>query len=210
MRLYDYGASPNCYKVRLLLAQLGVEYERVPTDIFGGDTLSDEYGEVNPARRVPVLETDGGERLPESAAILLHLAEGTSMLPEDPVLRAQVYRWLFFEQTSVYPTIGGLRFLIQSGRLDADAAPKGPSVQALKVLESHLADREFLVGDSYTLADLAMFGYVHVAEEGGLEMEKFPAVRSWLDRVRAQPGYVNDLENLPDNSKPGESRSIYD
>ena len=210
MRLYDYAASPNCYKVRLLLAQLGVEYERVPTDIFGGDTLSDEYREVNPGRRTPVLETDSGEYLPESGAILLHLGEGTTLLPEDPFLRAQVHRWLFFEQSAVYPTIGGIRFLVGTERLDADSAPKGPSVDALKLLEAHLGEHDWLVGDAYTLADLAVFGYVHVAHEGGIEMDRFPAVQRWIERVAEQPGYMNDLERFPENAKLGASRSIYD
>jgi len=210
MRLYDYAPSPNCYKVRLLLAQLGKKYERVPVDIFGGDTLTDEYAQINPGRRVPVLETDDGEYLVESGAILLHLAEGTSLLPDDPIERAQVYRWLFFEQSSVYPTVGGLRFLVGTGRVDAGSAPKGPSVQALKVLEGRLSEDDFLVGDSYTLADLALFGYVHVADEGGIEMARFPAIQRWLDRVREQPRFMNDLESFPGNARLGASRSIYD
>lgn len=210
MRLYDYLPSPNCYKPRLLLAQLGTEYERVPVDIFGGDTLTDEYARINPARRVPVLETDSGEFLPESGAILLHLAEGTPFLPEDPGRRAQIYRWLFFEQSSVMPTIGGLRFLVGTGRVDAESAPKGPSVQALKVLERHLSENDFLVAGTYGLSDLALFGYVHVADEGGIEMDRFPAVLSWLDRVREQPGHMNDLEDFPENARPGASQSIYD
>jgi glutathione S-transferase len=210
MRLYDYGPSPNCYKVRLLLAQLGAEYERVPVDIFGGDTLTDEYGAINPSRRVPVLETAPGEYLPESGAILLQLAEGTPFLPDDPYQRGQVVRWLFFEQSAVVPSIGGLRFLVGTGRIDAESAPKGPSVQALRVLEGHLTERDFLVGDGYSLADLALFGYVHAADEGGIEMDRFPAVLRWLDRVREQPGYMNDLEGFPENARPGESRSIYD
>jgi glutathione S-transferase len=210
VRLYDYAASPNCYKVRLLLAQLGIDYERVPTDIFGGDTLTDEYGEINPSRRTPVLETDEGQHLPESGAILLHLAEGTPLMPDDPEQRAQVYRWLFFEQSAVVPTIGGLRFLAGTGRMDAESVPKGQSVQALKVLETHLSEHDFLVGDSYTLADLALFGYVHTAEDWGIEMERFPAVQRWLDRVREQPGFMNDLEDFPGNAQMGASQSIYD
>jgi glutathione S-transferase len=210
MRLYDYGPSPNCYKVRLLLAQLDTEYERVPVDIFGGDTLTDEYAEINPNRRVPVLETAPGEYLIESGAILLHLAEGTSFLPDDPIERAQVYRWLFFEQSSIYQTVGGLRFLVGTGRVGAADAPKGPSVQALRVLDGHLAEHDFLVGDTYGLADLALFGYVHVGHEGGLEMDRFPAIEPWLERVREQPGHMNDLEGFPENAQVGASRSIYD
>jgi glutathione S-transferase len=209
MRLYDYAASPNCYKVRLALAQLAIDYERVPTDIFGGDTLTDEYAEVNPARRTPVLETDEGDRLPESGAILLYLAEGTDLLPDGPLERAQVQRWLFFEQSQVVPTIGGIRFLAGTGRMNLDDIAKGPSVQALKVLESRLAEHDFLVGDSYTLADLALFGYVHTAGDWGIDMGKFPAVQAWLDRVQEQPGFMNDLEDFPENAQIGKSKSIH-
>ena len=210
MRLYDYGPSPNCYKVRLALAQLGIDYERTPVDIFDGDTLADEYAEKNPSRRTPVLEPEEDRYIPESGAILLFLAEGTDLLPDDPIERAEVYRWLFFEQTQVYPTMGALRFMVGTGRMKPEEMPKGPSVQALKVLEAHFGGDEFLVGGRYTLADLANFGYVHCAHEGGLDMDRFPAVQSWLERVRAQPGHVNDLEGFPENAKVGASRSIYD
>jgi glutathione S-transferase len=210
MRLYDYAASPNCYKVRLLLAQLEIEHERVPVDIFGGDTLAEEYARINPGRRTPVLEPEPGRYIPESAAILLYLAEGSDLLPEDRFERAQVLRWLFFEQTQVYPTIGALRFLVGTGRMNPEETPKRPSVDALKLLEAHLAEHDFLVGDRYTLADLALFGYIHVAEEGGLEMDRFPAVQRWLERVTRQPRFMNDLEPLPQSARAGQSRSIYD
>ena len=210
MRLYDYAASPNCYKVRLLLAQLGIEYERVPVDIFGGDTLDEEYAAINPSRRTPVLEPEHGKYIPESAAILLYLAEGSELLPEDRFERAQVHRWLFFEQTQVYSTMGALRFLVGTGRMSAEDTPKRPSVDALKLLEAHLAEPDFLVGDRYTLADLALFGYVHVANEGGLDMDRFPAVQSWLERVTRQPRFMNDLVPIPESARAEESRSIYD
>jgi glutathione S-transferase len=210
MRLYDYAASPNCYKARLALVQLGIDYERVPVDIFGGDTLEDDYAKVNPGRRTPVLEPEPGRYIPESAAILLYLAEGTDLLPDDPFERAQVHRWLFFEQSAVYPTVGGLRFLVGTGRMKPDDTPKGPSVQALKLLEVHLGENDFLVGGRYTLADLALYGYVHCGHEGGLDMDRFPAVQAWLQRVTEQPGYMNDLEPLPENARVGTARSIYD
>jgi glutathione S-transferase len=210
MRLYDYAASPNCYKARLALVQLGIDYERVPVDIFGGDTLEDDYAKVNPGRRTPVLEPEPGRYIPESAAILLYLAEGTDLLPDDPFERAQVYRWLFFEQSAVYPTVGGLRFLVGTGRMKPEDTPKGPSVQALKLLEVHLGENDFLLGGRYTLADLALYGYVHCGHEGGLDMDRFPAVQAWLQRVTEQPGYMNDLEPLPENARVGTARSIYD
>src|SRR5918912_1068292 len=124
MRLYDYAASANCYKARLLLAQLDRPYERVAVDIFAGETLTDEFAAINPARTVPVLETDDGRFLPESAAILVYLARGTPYLPDDPFELGQVVRWLVYEQTDVIPTMGGLRFRLLVGRLlpsDPDA-----------------------------------------------------------------------------------------
>src|SRR5215210_592598 len=199
MRLYDYAASPNCFKVRLLLAQLEIECERVPVDIFGGDTLEEGYADINPSRRTPVLEPEPGKFIPESAAILLYLAEGSELLPEDPFERAQVHRWLFFEQTQVYSTVGALRFLVGTGRMSAEDTPKRASVDALKLPEAHVAEQDFMVGGSYTLADLALFGYVHVAGEGGLEMERCPAVQGWLQRVTEQPRYMNDLEPIPES-----------
>lgn len=210
MRLYDYSASPNCYKVRLLLAQLGIEYERVPVDIFGGDTLDQDYAEINPSRRTPVLEPEPGQYIPESAAILLYLSEGSELLPQDRFERAQVHRWLFFEQTQVYATMGALRFLVGTGRMSPEDTPKRPSVDALKLLEAHLTQRDFLVGERYTLADLALFGYTHVAGEGGLDMDRFPAVQGWVERITQQPRFMNDLESIPESARAGESRSIYD
>jgi glutathione S-transferase len=210
LRLYDYGASANCLKVRIALRLLGIPYERVPVDIFGGDTLEEDYAAVNPSRRTPVLEPEPGQYLPESAAILLYLAEGSKLIPEDRFERAQVHRWLFFEQTQIYPTMGALRFLVGTGRMNAADTPKRPSVDALKLLESHLAERDFLVGGRYTLADLALFGYVHVAGEGGLDMDRFPGVQRWLERITEQPGFMNDLEPIPESARTGESRSIYD
>ena len=142
LRLHDYGPSANCYKVRLLLAQLGLEYERVPVDIFGGDTLTDDYGKVNPVRQTPVLERDGHDPLPESGAILVHLAEGTEYLPEDPGERAQALRWLFFEQTEVIPGIAGLRFRVVTERIRPDGREaqwrRNTGNAALRVLNDRL------------------------------------------------------------------------
>jgi len=210
MKLYDYAASANCYKVRLLLAQLGREYERVPVDIFGGDTLTDEYAAINPARTTPVLEDPPGTFLQESNAILLHLARGSAFLPDDP----QVYRWLFFEQADVVPTMGGLRFRLITGRLsphDAEALRRREaSYEVLALLDSELAQRDFLVGDRYSVADIGIYGYAHVADEAGLDLDPYESLRAWLARVQAQPRYVNDLEPYPPNARAGASRSIYD
>lgn len=210
MKLYDYAASANCYKVRLLLAQLGREYERVPVDIFGGDTLTDEYAAINPVRTTPVLEDPPGTFLQESNAILLHLARGTAFLPDDP----QVYRWLFFEQADVVPTMGGLRFRLITGRLspgDPDAVQRREaSYEVLALLDTELAQRDFLVGSTYSVADIGIYGYVHVADEAGLDLDPYASLRAWLARVQAQPGYMNDLEPYPPNARAGASRSIYD
>jgi glutathione S-transferase len=212
LRLHDYVASGNCYKVRLLLAQLGLEYERVPVDIFGGDTLTDEYARLNPLRQTPVLERDDGEPLSESNAILLYLADGTPLLPEDPADRAQVYRWLFFEQAELIPAIAGLRFRLLTGRLEPDApaaqARRRAAEQLLGLLADHLADSEFLVRGGYSVADIAVYAYVHVAGDAGASLPD--AVRSWIERVEAQPGFMNDLQPYPPNARLGTSVSIYD
>jgi glutathione S-transferase len=210
LRLYDYAASANCYKVRLLLAQLGRPYERVPIDIFGGDTLTDEYAAVNPARSTPVLQLDD-TYLPESDAILVYLAEGTGFMPDDPIERAQVLRWLFFEQTGVMMQIGGLRFRLLTGRISAEAAERRRrgAVAGLGVLEAHLASHDFFVADRYGIADIAIYGYAHVAHEAGIDLAGFPAVRAWCERVAGQDGYMNDLEPYPANAMAGAGRSIY-
>ena len=214
MKLYDYAASANCYKVRLLLAQLERPYERVPIDIFGGDTLTEEYAAKNPARATPVLETDDGRFLPESNAILLYLAHGTPFLPSDPFEVAQVVRWLFFEQTDVMMTMGGLRYRLLTGRLAPDAPDavrrREGAETALRLLDDHLQKQPFLVGGTYTIADIATYAYTHVAPEAGLELDPYPAVRAWLGRVEEQPRYMNDLEPYPENARPGAGRSVYD
>jgi glutathione S-transferase len=210
VKLYDYAASANCYKVRLLLAQLGLDYERVPVDIFAGDTLTEEFAAINPARTTPVLELAPGSHLPESNAILLHIAQGTELLPRDP----QVYRWLFFEQADVVPSVGGLRFRLLTGRLqpdDPDAVRRRSAAhEVLALLDAQLQKRAFLAGDGYSVADIGIYGYVHVAGEAGLELEPYAALRDWLAGVQAQPGYMNDLVPYPANARAGASRSIYD
>jgi glutathione S-transferase len=213
LRLYDYAASANCYKVRLLLAHLALPYERVATDIFAGETLTDEYAAMNPMRTTPVLQTPNGF-LPESNAILLYLAEGTRFLPDDPFERAQVVRWLIYEQTDVIPTMGGLRFRLLTGRLaptDEDAVRrKRGGEEVLRLLDDHLSDRDFFVGERYSVADIAVNGYVHVAGEAGIDLGPFKRVSAWLERVERQPGYANDLEPYPSNAAAGAGRSQYD
>jgi glutathione S-transferase len=214
LRLYDYVASANCYKVRLLLYQLERSYERIPIDIFAGDTLAENYGRINPFRSTPVLEVAPGKYLIESNAILFYLAEGTSFLPPDSIERAEAVRWLIYEQTDVMPMTGGLRFRLMTGRLEpgdqeAIRRRKGGE-EVLAFLDHVLADGEFLVGGRYSIADISVYGYVHVAGEAGFDMNRWPAVQAWLRRIAAQRMYMNDLEPYPPNAWPGAGRSIYD
>jgi glutathione S-transferase len=213
LRLYDYAASANCYKVRLLLAQLEQPYERVPIDIFAGETLTEEFHRRNPSRTTPVLEIDGGAHLQESNAILFYLAGGTAYLPDDPLARAQVLRWLIIEQTEVIPTMGGLRFRLLTGRLRADEPEArhrhNGAQQVLELIDEHLRQRDFLVADRYTIADLANYAYVHVASDAGLDLTRFPAVGAWLARIEAQPRFIDDLEPYPPNARAGAGSSIY-
>jgi glutathione S-transferase len=214
MRLYDYSASGNCYKVRLLLALLAQPYERVAVDIFAGDTLTDEYARVNPLHETPVLETDAGELISQSNAILWYLAEATEFLPDDRVGRAQVLQWHFFEQERVMPGLGGTRFRRLTGRAAADPAGDARRFEtgggALELLDAHLAGHDWLVGERCTIGDLSVFAYTHVAGDAGFELDRYPAVVAWLERIRALPGFMDDLEPYPENARPGHGRSIYD
>jgi glutathione S-transferase len=214
MRLYDYGPSPNCHKVRILLAQLGRDYERVPIDIMAGDTLKPDFLEKNPGLTTPVLEIDPGVYLPESGAILLYLAEGTDLLPDDRLERAHVHRWMMYEQSRLFALIGALRFWVMTGRLDPESREARQQLRfataSVGQAEGHLASNEFFVGGRYTVADIACYGYLQVAHEAGVDMASFPNVAAWLDRVRARPNHVQDLEPYPENATAGRSQSIYD
>jgi glutathione S-transferase len=197
IRLHDNLSSGNGYKVRLLLAQLDVPFERVEYDIDTGETRASEFlQKVNPNGRVPVLELDDGTTLPESNAILFYLAENTPFLPEERLERAQVLRWMFFEQYSHEPNVATPRFWIthhvemtEERRLSLETKRKLGHA-ALNVMEDHLAANDYFVADRYTVADISLYAYTHVANEGGFDLEGFPAVRAWLDRVAAQPGHV--------------------
>jgi glutathione S-transferase len=211
LRLYDYAPSANCYKPRLLLALLERDYERVPIDIFAGDTLTDAYVAVNPARETPALELDDGTVLTQSNAILWFLAEGTTFLPQDSLERGQVVQWLFFEQERVMVGIGGARFRILTGRApELIPARLELGESALTMLEAHLEGRSYLVGDSCSIADLSNFAYAHVAQDAGFRLTDYPSVSGWLERVRALPRFIDDLAPYPDNARAGASRSIYD
>ena len=194
MLLYDSQVSGNCYKVRLLLAHLGLEYERREVDVVDRSNRLDLLGDLNPALRVPTLVLDDGRPLAESNAILFHFAHGTPYLPEDRYELAQVLQWLFFEQYSHEPNIAVVRFWVAySGAPPAEAeveAKRRAGYAALDAMERHLASRAFHVGERYTIADISLYAYTHVAAEGGFDLTRYPAIRAWLDRVAEQPGHV--------------------
>jgi glutathione S-transferase len=193
--LYNSAVSGNCYKVRLVLAHLGVSYEKVEVDVADRSNRPALLGGLNPALRVPTLILDGGRPLAESNAILWYFGDGTEYVPEDPYERAQTLQWMFFEQYSHEPYIAVARFwLAYSGSPErfADRVPermKG-GYAALEAMERHLDARTFLVGERYSIADISLYAYTHVAHEGGFDLEPYPAIRSWLDRVASQPGHV--------------------
>jgi glutathione S-transferase len=203
MILYDYPTSPNCMKVRILLRHLDVPHERVALDPFRGETREAAHLARNPDGRVPTLELEDGTAIAESGAILLYLAEGTRYLPEDPVERAHVHQWMFFEQNRIEPELALARFLKITGRsgrlpevLVANRVERGRD--ALAALDRGLADRRpFIAGHGYTVADIALYACVHCAGEAGAEPREHDNVAAWLDRVEAQPGFVNDLAPMP-------------
>jgi glutathione S-transferase len=192
--LYDSAISGNCYKVRLLFALLGIEYERREVDVIDRSGRAELLGDLNPGLRVPTLVLDDGRPLAESDAILVYFAEGTAYLPTDRYERAQVLQWMFFEQYSHEPNIAVLRFWahaeIKPEPREALAKFNGGQA-ALEAMERHLAGREFFVGDGPTVADLALYAYTHVADEGGFELGRFAAIGEWLGRISSLPGYVS-------------------
>ncbi len=194
MRLYTYAGSGNGYKVELLLALLGSKYERIEVSIFDGASRTPEFLAKNPAGRVPVLELDDGTVLPESNAILWHLARGTQFLPDAPLAQSRVLAWLFFEQNQIEPVLGSARFWIQTGRdrarRDETQRRLAWAKQSLAALDRELADRPFLVGREPSVADLAVYAYTHVAPESDLALP--PNGAAWCARIAALPGYFGD------------------
>jgi len=193
MKLYNVSYSGNCYKVRLLLAHLGLPYDIIEVDILKGESRTPAFLQINPNGRTPVLDDDGFI-LAESNAILVYLARGTKFLPEERRREALVFQWLFFEQYSHEPYIATSRFWLQHKpdspeRRAVLAARRQGGWAALKVMEGHLAEHEYLVGD-YSIADMALFAYTHVSDEGGFTLDQFPNIRAWISRVQKQPGFV--------------------
>ena len=196
IRLYDYLPSGNGYKVRLALRQLGIPFELVELDITQAAARTPEFLALNPNGKIPVVELEPGRVLAESHAILWYFAEGSKLVPEDRYLRALVWQWLCFEQYSLEPFIGVARFWLHAeGRTRAELGARLDEKiegghRALGVLDQALRHREFLVGDGYSLADIGLYAYSHVAEEGGFELSRYPAVLDWFERVRAQPRHL--------------------
>jgi glutathione S-transferase len=202
MKLYEHGSSGNCLKCRLVLRALDLPYESVEVDLFRGETRTDEHFARNPDGRIPVLETDDGELIPESGAILLFLAEGTPLLPAPGIDRARVHQWMFFEQNRIEADLAVARFLKLAGRdvtmpeVFANRLERGRD--ALAALDRGLSDgRRFLAGDDFTVADIAVYGYGHCGADAGADPRDFTHVAAWLDRVEATPGFVNDLDPVP-------------
>jgi len=193
LKLFDSAVSGNCYKVRLLLTHLGIGFERQELSVFDRSDRPEVLGGLNPALRVPTLVLEDGRTLGESNAILWYLADGTEYVPTDAYERAQVMQWQFFEQYDHEPNIAVARFWaladLHPPAADVEAKRAGGE-RALRAMERHLAGREFLVGDRYSIADISLYAYTHVAPEGGFTLEPYPAVREWLARVATQPGHI--------------------
>ncbi len=198
MLLFNSQVSGNCYKVRLLLAHLGLSYDRREVDVVDRSDRADLLGALNPALRVPTLVLDDDRVLAESGAILWYFGEGTPYVPEDPFQRAQALQWMFFEQYSHEPNIAVARFWVHvlgapPSEHELEARRVG-GYAALDAMEGHLADRSYLVGDGYSIADIALYAYTHVADEAGFDLARYPAIGGWLERVAGQPGHVTITE----------------
>jgi glutathione S-transferase len=195
VRLYNSAVSGNCYKVRLLLAHLGIAYETEELSVVDRSNRSEVLGELNPGLRVPTIVLDDGRPLAESNAILWYFGDGTRYVPEDAYERAQVLQWQFFEQYSHEPNIAVARFWkTYSGQPEKFERQRERLLAgghaALAAMERHLAGRTFFVADEFSLADISLYAYTHVAHEGDFDLDSYPAIRAWLDRVAAQPGHV--------------------
>ncbi|HEY9694741.1 MAG TPA: glutathione S-transferase family protein [Oculatellaceae cyanobacterium] len=199
-KLYDYFSSGNCYKIRLLLTQLQIPFQRIDVDILKGESRTPEFLTINPNGRVPVLETESGQFITESNAILFYLSQNTIFFPNDAFEQAQVMQWLFFEQYSHEPYIATSRYWISIlGKAeeyrDAIQQKRQPGYAALGVMEKHLTNQHFFVGNRYTIADIGLFAYTHVADEGEFDLTKFPAIQKWIDRVKFQHNYIDITES---------------
>ncbi|MBN3939304.1 MAG: glutathione S-transferase family protein [Nostoc sp.] len=199
LHLYDFLPSGHGYKIRLLLTQLGMPFKRIELNILKGETRTPEFLSKNPNGKIPVLEIEPGKYLAESNAILVYLSEGTEFLPYDRFLRAQVLQWLCFEQYSHDPFIATSRFWISIlGKTkeysEAIKQKREPGYAALNLMDKHLTSQDFFVAERYTIADIALFAYTHVADEGGFDLTQYPAIQAWIERVKTQPRYISITE----------------
>ena len=187
MKLYDYAGSQTAWKIRQLCAHLGLEYQTEWVSIFEGESHTDDFRKMNPAGAVPVLELDDGRSLAESNAILLYLGEGTEYLPHDAYQRAKVCQWLFFEADYVQSTIATLRHWNLTGKNERNegqlAKRRSGALGVLAILDRHLQDHDFLANSRYSLADIAVYAYTHLAGEANLDMTPFVALNRWIDRI---------------------------
>ena len=194
MKIYGDTQSGNCYKVQLVCQLLNIDHQWIDVDILAGDTKSDDFLKKNPNGKIPLLELDSGETLSESNAIINYLAFGSDLYPNDRLAQARVLQWQFFEQYSHEPFIAVARFINKYLGLPADKADEYAAKQtgghkALQVMEQQLAETPFLAGEKVTTADISLYAYTHVADEGGFKLEAYPAIRAWLDRVAALPNF---------------------
>lgn len=193
MLLYESKVSGNCWKVRRVLAELDLPYESVELSVTDRSDRADRIGGLNPALRVPTLVLDDGRPLAESNAIMLYLADGTPLVPVEPYERAVMLQWLFYEQYDHEPAIAVARFLRSYAPQpdpEALAAAQARGARVLATMEAHLATRTFFVAERFTLADIALYAYTHVADEGGFDLPAYPAIGAWLERVAAQPRHI--------------------
>ena len=196
LTLYEFSSSGNCYKLRLAMTQLGIAFRRIEKDITRGETRTADFLAINPNGRIPVLVTPEGQVLPESNAALWYLARESQFMPKDAFQQAQVLQWMFFEQYNHEPNIATSRYWIhvlgeREKYAEALLEKQQKGHDALGVMESHLSGRDFFVGSDYSIADIALYAYTHVADQGGFSLDAYPEIRGWLERVERQPVYVS-------------------
>ncbi len=196
LTLYEFSSSGNCYKLRLAMAQLGIAFRRIEKDITRGETRTADFLAINPNGRIPVLVTPEGKVLPESNAALWYLARESQFMPKDAFQQAQVLQWMFFEQYNHEPNIATSRYWIhvlgeREKYAEALLEKQQKGHDALGVMEAHLSGRDFFVGSDYSIADIALYAYTHVADQGGFSLDAYPEIRGWLERVERQPVYVS-------------------
>ncbi len=195
MQVYGDSKSGNCYKVQLLCAELGIDYAWHEIDIMNGETHTPEFLAMNPNGKIPVLVTPDGDHLPESNAILCFLADGRSLAGTTRLGRATILSWMFFEQYSHEPNIATSRFIIQylgnpANKRGVLKEKKKAGYRALDIMEQQLADNEWMAGRDFSLADIALFAYTHVADQGGFSLKKYPGIRRWIEQIEARPNFT--------------------